>query len=133
MYSHFMEFQFVGHFVQLQSVNPTFITQHPQLMSPLPKWHRSILGLTERFELIVNKHEVFNQSFVLLILEDVCIGITFLTCYPCYLKLNDVGLQVCNAYTELIDPVVQRERFADHLKVPPLRTLRFRRVQSIMF
>jgi lysyl-tRNA synthetase class II len=77
MYSRFMELQLVGHFVEEQCVNPTFITHHPQLMSPLAKWHRSILGLTERFELIVNKHEVFNHSFMLLILEDLFIGITF--------------------------------------------------------
>ena len=77
MYSRFMEFQLVGHFVEEQCVNPTFITHHPQLMSPLAKWHRSIPGLTERFELFVNKHEVFNHSIMLLILEDVFIGITF--------------------------------------------------------
>lgn len=70
----------VGHFIEEQCVNPTFIIHHPQLMSPLAKWHRSIPGLTERFELFVNKHEV------------------------------------CNAYTELNDPVVQRERFADQVK-----------------
>eukprot|EP00897_Mesotaenium_endlicherianum_P010085 jgi/Mesen1/9104/ME000058S08598 len=70
----------VGHFLEEECVNPTFIMDHPQLMSPLAKWHRSEPGLTERFELFVNKHEV------------------------------------CNAYTELNDPVVQRERFADQLK-----------------
>jgi lysyl-tRNA synthetase class 2 len=61
-------------------VNPTFITNHPEIMSPLAKWHRSRPGLTERFELFVNKHEV------------------------------------CNAYTELNDPVVQRQRFEEQLK-----------------
>jgi hypothetical protein len=39
-------------------VNPTFIINHPEIMSPLAKWHRSRDGLTERFELFVNKHEV---------------------------------------------------------------------------
>jgi hypothetical protein len=39
-------------------VNPTFIINHPEIMSPLAKWHRSRPGLTERFELFVNKHEV---------------------------------------------------------------------------
>lgn len=29
-------------------------------MSPLAKWHRSEPGLTERFELFINKHEVIN-------------------------------------------------------------------------
>ncbi|XP_031504843.1 lysine--tRNA ligase isoform X2 [Nymphaea colorata] len=70
----------VGHFLEEQCVNPTFIINHPEIMSPLAKWHRSKPGLTERFELFVNKHEV------------------------------------CNAYTELNDPVVQRDRFAQQLK-----------------
>ncbi|CAA7398475.1 unnamed protein product [Spirodela intermedia] len=70
----------VGHFLEETCVNPTFIINHPEIMSPLAKWHRSKPGLTERFELFVNKREV------------------------------------CNAYTELNDPVVQRERFAEQLK-----------------
>jgi lysyl-tRNA synthetase class 2 len=70
----------VGHFLEETCVNPTFIINHPEIMSPLAKWHRSKPGLTERFELFINKHEL------------------------------------CNAYTELNDPVVQRERFADQLK-----------------
>jgi len=40
-------------------VNPTYIINHPEIMSPLAKWHRSRPGLTERFELFVNKHEVY--------------------------------------------------------------------------
>ena len=39
---------------------PTFIIDHPKLMSPLAKWHRSEEGLTERFEMFANKHEVIN-------------------------------------------------------------------------
>uniref|UniRef100_A0A0D6R2Q6 Lysine--tRNA ligase n=1 Tax=Araucaria cunninghamii TaxID=56994 RepID=A0A0D6R2Q6_ARACU len=70
----------VGHFLEEMCVNPSFIINHPQIMSPLAKWHRTRPELTERFELFVNKHEL------------------------------------CNAYTELNDPVVQRERFADQLK-----------------
>ncbi|PSR94737.1 Lysine--tRNA ligase [Actinidia chinensis var. chinensis] len=70
----------VGHFLEETCVNPTFIINHPEIMSPLAKWHRSKPGLTERFELFINKHEL------------------------------------CNAYTELNDPVVQRQRFADQLK-----------------
>lgn len=67
-------------FLESQCINPTFITDHPQLMSPLAKWHRSEAGLSERFELFVCKREI------------------------------------CNAYTELNDPVVQRERFLDQLR-----------------
>ncbi|KAK4375707.1 hypothetical protein RND71_006384 [Anisodus tanguticus] len=70
----------VGHFLEETCVNPTFIINHPEIMSPLAKWHRSKPGLTERFELFINKHEL------------------------------------ANAYTELNDPVVQRQRFADQLK-----------------
>lgn len=70
----------VGHFLEETCVNPSFIINHPEIMSPLAKWHRSRPCLTERFELFVNKHEL------------------------------------CNAYTELNDPVVQRQRFAEQLK-----------------
>ncbi|XP_057846166.1 lysine--tRNA ligase [Cryptomeria japonica] len=70
----------VGHFLEEMCVNPSFIINHPRIMSPLAKWHRDQPELTERFELFVNKHEL------------------------------------CNAYTELNDPIVQRERFADQLK-----------------
>ncbi|KAJ0088581.1 hypothetical protein Patl1_31356 [Pistacia atlantica] len=70
----------VGHFLEETCVNPTFIINHPEIMSPLAKWHRSKPGLTERFELFVNKREL------------------------------------CNAYTELNDPEVQRDRFAEQLK-----------------
>lgn len=70
----------VGHFLEETCVNPSFIINQPEIMSPLAKYHRSKPGLTERFELFINKHEV------------------------------------CNAYTELNDPIVQRERFAEQLK-----------------
>lgn len=44
----------------LLEVSPSFITEHPQVMSPLAKWHRSKPGLTERFELFVNTKEICN-------------------------------------------------------------------------
>ncbi|XP_073352202.1 lysine--tRNA ligase [Aegilops tauschii subsp. strangulata] len=69
-----------GHFLEATCVNPTFIINHPEIMSPLAKWHRTQSGLTERFELFINKHEV------------------------------------CNAYTELNDPLVQRQRFQEQLR-----------------
>jgi len=70
----------VGEFLEIKCISPTFITDHPQLMSPLAKQHRSKPGLTERFELFVATKEV------------------------------------CNAYTELNNPFVQRERFAEQAK-----------------
>ncbi|XP_018056925.1 PREDICTED: lysine--tRNA ligase isoform X1 [Atta colombica] len=70
----------VGEFIEDTCINPTYIIDHPQAMSPLAKWHRSKKGLTERFELFVMKKEI------------------------------------CNAYTELNDPVVQRERFEQQAK-----------------
>lgn len=65
----------VGDFIENQCINPTFITEHPQMMSPLAKAHRSLPGLCERFECFVATKEI------------------------------------CNAYTELNDPVDQRQRF----------------------
>uniref|UniRef100_A0A1A9Z6X7 Aminoacyl-tRNA synthetase class II (D/K/N) domain-containing protein n=1 Tax=Glossina pallidipes TaxID=7398 RepID=A0A1A9Z6X7_GLOPL len=65
----------VAEFVEEYCINPISICDHPQIMSPFAICHRSVPGLTERFELFVMKKEI------------------------------------CNAYTELNDPVVQRERF----------------------
>lgn len=70
----------VGDFLEEKCVSPTFIMNHPQVMSPLAKWHRDEPGATERFELFVCKKEI------------------------------------CNAYTELNDPVVQRDRFEQQSK-----------------
>eukprot|EP00298_Acanthocystis_sp_HF-20_P006314 c16212_g1_i1.p1 GENE.c16212_g1_i1~~c16212_g1_i1.p1 ORF type:complete len:557 (-),score=217.76 c16212_g1_i1:59-1729(-) len=50
----------VGHFLEVDCVNPTFICDHPQMMSPLAKWHRTQPGMTERFELFINKMEFCN-------------------------------------------------------------------------
>jgi lysyl-tRNA synthetase class 2 len=75
-------------------MNPAFITDHPQVMSPLAKWFVAVIcladgrhsdpskiGQTARFELFVCQKEV------------------------------------CNSYTELNDPAVQRERFDSQAKV----------------
>lgn len=69
--------ELVGEYLESAIVNPTFITEHPEIMSPLAKYHRSKKFLTERFELFV------------------------------------AGRELCNAYTELNNPKVQRERFME--------------------
>lgn len=74
-------FQLVGERIEPLCINPTFVMNHPEVMSPLAKWHRSRPGLTERFELF------------------------------CLTK------ELINAYTELNDPVVQRERFEEQARV----------------
>ena len=50
----------VGEFIEEKCINPTFITGHPQMMSPLAKYHRDIPGLCERFEAFVCKKEIVN-------------------------------------------------------------------------
>jgi lysyl-tRNA synthetase, class II len=70
----------VGEYIEPQCINPTFIINHPLIMSPLAKEHRDKVGLTERFELFIN------------------------------------GKEICNAYTELNNPIVQKERFFESQK-----------------
>eukprot|EP00030_Apusomonadida_sp_AF-17_P002927 a342914_66.p1 GENE.a342914_66~~a342914_66.p1 ORF type:complete len:593 (-),score=291.68 a342914_66:95-1837(-) len=50
----------VGEFVEPKCVSPTFIIDHPTIMSPLAKWHRGDKELTERFELFVATKELVN-------------------------------------------------------------------------
>ena len=50
----------VGEFIEEKCINPTFITGHPQMMSPLAKYHRNTPGLCERFEAFVCKKEIVN-------------------------------------------------------------------------
>ncbi|WPG98229.1 lysyl-tRNA synthetase [Acrodontium crateriforme] len=50
----------VGDFIEEKCINPTFITGHPELMSPLAKYHRDTPGLCERFEAFVCKKEIIN-------------------------------------------------------------------------
>ncbi|OQR95495.1 lysyl-tRNA synthetase, partial [Thraustotheca clavata] len=72
----------VAHFIEDNRENwkkPFFIMDHPTVMSPLAKYHRSIPGLTERFEMFF------------------------------------AGSEICNAYTELNNPAVQRERFVEQM------------------
>ncbi|KAJ5467218.1 Nucleic acid-bindingOB-fold [Penicillium sp. IBT 31633x] len=50
----------VGEFIENTCINPTFITGHPQMMSPLAKYHRDNAGLCERFEAFVCTKEIIN-------------------------------------------------------------------------
>lgn len=50
----------VGEFIEEKCINPTFIVGHPEVMSPLAKYHRDIPGLCERFEAFVCKKEICN-------------------------------------------------------------------------
>ncbi|WVR00200.1 lysine-tRNA ligase [Kwoniella sp. CBS 9459] len=50
----------VGEYIENQCVNPSFIVGHPQVMSPLAKYHRSRPGLCERFEAFMCTKEICN-------------------------------------------------------------------------
>ena len=60
--------------VEEDLVQPTFVCDYPEAVRPLAKSHRSVPGLNEAFDLIIN------------------------------------GVELAPAYSELNDPVVQRER-----------------------
>ncbi len=67
-------------FVEHELIQPTFVIDHPKILSPLAKTPRNDKDLVERFELYINKKEF------------------------------------ANAYTELNNPIEQRERFLQQLK-----------------
>ena len=58
---------FVGEYLEDNIIHPTFITEHPEIMSPLAKSHRSKSFLTERFELFAAGREV--RLLLLLVLR----------------------------------------------------------------
>jgi len=72
---------FAGYYIEDQiTTKPGFITEHPQVMSPLAKYHREKPGVTERFE-----------GFLM-------------------------GKELLNAFTELNNPMVQRQCFETQSK-----------------
>lgn len=70
----------IAEYLEPECHDPCFIIDHPRVMSPLAKWHRENVFLSERFELFVNKKELVN------------------------------------AYTELNNPIIQREEFVKQMK-----------------
>jgi lysyl-tRNA synthetase class 2 len=52
---------FAGYYIEDEiTTKPAFITEHPQIMSPLAKYHRTKPGITERFEGFLMGKELLN-------------------------------------------------------------------------
>lgn len=51
----------ISHFIEPLCIQPTFVMNHPRIMSPLAKWHRDNGELAERFELFVMQKELCNS------------------------------------------------------------------------
>jgi lysyl-tRNA synthetase class 2 len=50
----------IGHFIEIDCIQPTFLMHHPIIMSPLSKPHRNNQSLAERFELFILCKELAN-------------------------------------------------------------------------
>jgi hypothetical protein len=78
--------------------------------------HRSIPGMTERFELFINKKEVSIPVLIVWNAVTLCVAKQrhmLLLAILLHLHIRTCLPQVCNAYTELNDPIKQRELFQD--------------------
>ena len=64
----------LSHFIEPNLIQPTFLVDYPEVMSPLAKSHPQKPGYVERFEAYI------------------------------------AGMEIANSYSELNDPVIQRER-----------------------
>ena len=94
----------VGELLESQATTqPIFITDHPQIMSPLAKWHRSKKGVTERFELFVSQKEVANA----------------------YTELNDPVVQLERFEDQLKDRAAGDDEMIDRIDTNYIRALEY--------
>jgi lysyl-tRNA synthetase, class II len=82
-------------------INPTFITEHPVIMSPLAKAHRTRPGLTGTLKLLRLSLGGFVHR-----------RSTLMGAFAERFELFVLTKEIANAYTELNNPIAQRERFS---------------------
>uniref|UniRef100_A0A8C0S975 Lysine--tRNA ligase n=1 Tax=Canis lupus familiaris TaxID=9615 RepID=A0A8C0S975_CANLF len=101
----------VGEFLETTCINPTFICDHPQIMSPLAKWCAvKMIKASVALTLLTTVPNDLVPECITGLRHRSKEGLTE------RFELFVMKKEICNAYTELNDPVRQRQLFEEQAK-----------------